>query len=237
MSELPDTRIDHRTSVAARRRAQMEKHLFSVALVLLAEKPPSEISINDVISLADVSRGTFYKYFASLDEVFFALSARLAEDLAPTADRMIVGIPDAATRIATGTRFVLYFGQRAPLCGKLLVHSGWPVAHAAGTFLGFLQRDIELAMLQGTFEMMHGSVAANLIIGPMIGGIQTMMLGPAVPDYAEQLTLRILLSLGMDRSAAAQAVTLPLPEITLQSDGLIGEILRMSEKGRATAAR
>ncbi len=59
-----------------------------------------------------------------------------------------------------------------------------------------------------------------------------MMLGPAVPDYAEQLTLRILLSLGMERSAAEQAVTLPLPKITWQSDGLIGEILRMSTKGR-----
>jgi flagellar L-ring protein precursor FlgH len=48
----------------------------------------------------------------------------------------------------------------------------------------------------------------------------------------EQLTLRILLSLGMERSAAEQAVTLPLPKITWQSDGLIGEILRMSTKGR-----
>jgi HAE1 family hydrophobic/amphiphilic exporter-1 len=37
---------------------------------------------------------------------------------------------------------------------------------------------------------------------------------------------------GMERSAAEQAVTLPLPEITWQSDGLIGEILRMSATDR-----
>jgi AcrR family transcriptional regulator len=237
MHEPAKKSVDNRTSVAARRRAEMEKHLFSVTLELLAKKPPSEISINDVIGQANVSRGTFYKYFDSLAQVFIALSARLAEDLAPTADRFIAGGPDAATRIATGTRFVLHFARRAPLCGKLIVQSGWPVAHSASTYLGFLQRDVELAMMQGAFEKMHGSVAAHLIVGPMLGGIQTMLDGPSIPDYAEQLTLRILLSLGMNRAAAEQAVALPLPEVTWQPEGLIGEILRISAMGESASTR
>jgi len=228
MHQNSEKDVDQRTSVAARRRAEMEKHLFSVTLELLSKKLPSEISVNDVISQANVSRGTFYKYFDSLAQVFIALSALVAEDLAPTADRLIVLIPDAATRIATGTRFVLHFARRAPLCGKLIVQSGWPVAHSAETFLGFLQRDVELAIAQGAFEKMHGSVASNLIIGPMLGGIQAMLLGPSVPDYAEQLTLRILLSLGMNRSTAEQAVALPLPEVAWPPNGLIAEILRIS---------
>jgi len=228
MHQNSDKDVDQRTSVAARRRAEMEKHLFSVTLELLSKKMPSEISVNDVISQANVSRGTFYKYFDSLAQVFIELSARLAEDLALTADHLIVLIPDAATRIATGTRFVLHFSRRAPLCGKLIVQSGWPVSHSAETFLGFLQRDVELAMAQGAFEKMQGSVAANLIIGPMLGGIQAMLLSPSVPDYAEQLTLRILLSLGMNRPAAEQAVAVPLPEVAWPPTGFIAEILRIS---------
>ena len=228
MHDSPEKGVDHRKTVAARRRAEMERRLFLVALELLSKKLPSEISINDVISQANVSRGTFYSYFDSLDQVFLALLTKLAEDLAPAADRMIVRIPDGATRIATVIRFLLHFSRRAPLCGKLMMQSGWPIVQSASTFLGNLQRDVELATEQGTFDKMHRSVAANLIVGPTRGGIQLMMLGPSIPDFPEQLTLRILLSLGVDRAAAEHAVALPLLEVDWQPDGLVGEMLRIS---------
>ena len=228
MHDSPEKGVDHRKTVAARRRAEMERRLFLVALELLSNKLPSEISINDVIGQANVSRGTFYSYFDSLDQVFLALLTKLAEDMAPAADRLIVGIPDGATRIATVIRFLLHFSRRAPLCGKLMMQSGWPIVQSASTFLGNLQRDVELATEQGTFDKMHRSVAANLIVGPTRGGIQLMMLGPSIPDFPEQLTLRILLSLGVDRAAAEHAVALPLLEVDWQPDGLVGEMLRIS---------
>ena len=228
MHDSPEKGVDHRKTVAARRRAEMERRLFLVALELLSKKLPSEISINDVISQANVSRGTFYSYFDSLDQVFLALLTKLAEDMAPAADRLIVGIPDGATRIATVIRFLLHFSRRAPLCGKLMMQSGWPIVQSASTFLGNLQRDVELATEQGTFDKMHRSVAANLIVGPTRGGIQLMMLGPSIPDFPEQLTLRILLSLGVDRAAAEHAVALPLLEVDWRPDGLVGEMLRIS---------
>jgi len=231
MHDNPEKGVDHRKIVAARRRAEMERRLFLVALELLSKKLPSEISINDVIRQANVSRGTFYSYFDSLEQIFLALLTRLTEDMAPAADRLIVGIPDGATRIAKVIRFILHFGRRAPLCGKLMMQSGWPIVKSANTFLANLQRDVELAMEQGTFDKMHGSVAANLIIGPTRGGLQVMVLGASIPDYPEQLTLRILLSLGMDRAAAEQAVALPLLEVNWQPDGLVGEMLKMSERG------
>ena len=229
MHDNPEKGVDHRKIVAARRRAEMEKRLFLVALELLSKKLPSEISINDVIRQANVSRGTFYSYFDSLEQVFLALLTRLTEDMAPAADRLIVGIPDGGTRIAKVIRFILHFGRRAPLCGKLMMQSGWPIVQSAPTFLGNLQRDVELAMAQGRFDKMHGSVAANLIIGPTRGGMQAMVLGPTIPDYPEQLTLRILLSLGMSRIAAEAAVALPLLEVDWQPDGLVAEILKMGE--------
>ena len=231
MNDKPEKAVDHRKTVAARRRAEMESRLFLVALRLLTEKLPNEISVNDVIRQADVSRGTFYSYFDSLDQVFLALLTKLAEEMAPAADCLIVGIPDGATRIATVIRFLLHFSRRAPLCGKLMMQSGWPIVQSANTFLANLQRDVDLATEQGTFDKMHGSVAANLIIGPTRDGIQAMVLGPNIPDYAEQLTLRILLSLGMDRAAAEHAVALPLLEVTWQPDSLVGQMLKMGERG------
>ena len=54
--------------------------------------------------------------------------------------------------------------------------------------------------------------------------MQAMVLGPTIPDYPEQLTLRILLSLGMSRIAAEAAVALPLQALqVLASDRQLAE--------------
>ena len=75
------------------------------------------------------------------------------------------------------------------------------------------------------------SVALSLIIGPMLGGLQTLLLGGSAPGYADELTHRILMSLGMNRDAALEAVAFPLPEMPLRPVGLVGEILSLSKPG------
>ncbi len=225
MPKSPHNKLDHRPQVAEKRRIKMRARLFAAALHLAAKTSVSKISINDLINLAGVSRATFYKYFDSQSQVFLELSARLEEELSPLADEFISRIPDAATRVATGTRLILYFGCSTPVFGQLMVQSGWPVAHSASTFLGLLDRDIKLATMQGTFEEMPVSIASSLIVGPMLGGLQTMLSSQVSPGYAEQLTLRILISLGMPRAAAEKAVEIPVPNLPLKPVGVIGEIL------------
>ena len=219
---------DHRPRVAAQRRAETEGRLLTAALLMLCSKQFSEISVNDLIDHVGVSRGTFYKYFDSLSEVFARLSARLEAQLSPLADELILRIPNAAVRIATGTRLLLHVGSRVPVVGKLILQSGWPMNRSAGVFLENLDRDIGLAIERGSFDDMSASVAANLIVGPMLGGLHTMLLAPSAPDYADQIVHRILLSLGMNREAASQAISFPIPEMNLEPAGLLGEILGLS---------
>jgi AcrR family transcriptional regulator len=207
----------------------MEARLLSAALLMLASKPVNDISVNDLIDHEQVSRGTFYKYFDSLSQVFSQLSAKLEDELAPFADDFIHRIPDGSVRVATGTRLILHFGSRMPIFGKVMLQSGWPTERSAGVFLKKnLDRDIRLAMTQGSFSEMPLSVAFNLIIGPMLGGLQTMLIEDCATDYPEQITLRILLSLGMTRESALRAVAFPIPEMTLPPVGLIGDILKLS---------
>jgi AcrR family transcriptional regulator len=206
----------------------MEVRLLSAALLMLSKKPAREISVNDLIGHENVSRGTFYKYFDSLSAVFSQLSAHLEAELSPVADPFIASIPNAAVRVATGTRLILQLGSRMPIIGKLLLQSGWPAAYSHGLFLRNLERDVRLAVEQGFFDDMPMTVASSLIIGPMLGGLHTMILDKCAASYAEQVTHRILLSLGMKRDAAAQAVEFPLPEMDLGPSGLLGEILKLS---------
>ena len=64
---------DHRQRVAAERRERMRSRLLASAMKLIAEKGPAATSIDDVISAAEVSRGTFYKYFPSPDALVLSL--------------------------------------------------------------------------------------------------------------------------------------------------------------------
>jgi hypothetical protein len=206
----------------------MEARLLSGALLLLSKHPINAISVNDLITQENVSRGTFYKYFDSLAQIFLELHARLDAELTPIGDQLILGIPDPAVRMAVGTRMFLRLGSKMPVFGKVMMQSGWPIEVSSRTFLSYLERDIELAMADGSFDKMPKLVAANLVIGSMLGGLSAMLHEETASDYADLLTLRILLSLGMNRDAAAQAILVPIPELPLRPTGLIGEILKVS---------
>ena len=57
---------DHRVRVAALRREEMQNSLMFSALVLASDKSIHEIDVDDIIKHAEVSRGSFYKYFQSV---------------------------------------------------------------------------------------------------------------------------------------------------------------------------
>ena len=62
---------DHCTRVAADRGSETQERLFS-GLILASEKPAKEISIEEVYTHAETSRGTFYKYFTGTTGLFKA---------------------------------------------------------------------------------------------------------------------------------------------------------------------
>ena len=63
---------DHRTRVAAERRNETQERLLLSGLILASEKPAKEISIEDVYTHAETSRGTFYKSFNGTSGLFKA---------------------------------------------------------------------------------------------------------------------------------------------------------------------
>ena len=98
---------DHRTRVAAERRERMRRRLFGSALQLVAKQGPAATSIDQVIQAAEVSRGTFYKYFDTPDALFDELSLELANEMIRMAEPEVVRIEDPAQRVATGLRLVI----------------------------------------------------------------------------------------------------------------------------------
>ena len=204
---------DHRTRVAAERRERMRRRLFGSALQLVAKQGPAATSIDQVIQAAEVSRGTFYKYFGSPDALFDELSLELANEMIRMADPQVVRIKDPAQRVATGIHLIIQMAISSKEVAGFLVRLGWPDFSNRKVLLEFVQRDLEEGMRQGRFVQMPVSLAVNIVSMTVIGTVH-LMLAPRPPrDLAAQAVASALRALGVSQKEAARlaAVELPVP--------------------------
>jgi AcrR family transcriptional regulator len=94
---------DFRVRAAADKRERMRARLIEATMdAFLDVGPGVQPVIDDVIRAADVSRGSFYKYFNSLDEVLAEIGRNMADEMLTSVDHLFAGVDDAAVRIAAG---------------------------------------------------------------------------------------------------------------------------------------
>jgi AcrR family transcriptional regulator len=213
--------MDHRSRVAAERRQRMRLRLLCSGLKLAATKEPGSMSIDDVISTADVSRGTFYKYFPSVDALVQALVVEIADELISLAEPVILRLDDPARRVSCGIRLVSRLASSDPVVAGFVLHLGWPQAQGPGMLLSCARRDIEEGFRLQRFQRMPTALALNIIAGAVLGAAQRRLSPDSEDDFAEQTAAAALRSLGVDVRAAELIAMDPLDEIEIRSGGLL----------------
>jgi len=222
---------DHRPRVAAERRERMRQRLLATALRLVAAKGPAAISIDDVISTAEVSRGTFYKYFPAADVLVRALAVDIANELIRMAEPVVRGYKDPGERVACGIRLVSRLSTSHPIVAAFLVRLGWPDVRGPDVLLDFLRRDLNAGLRQGRFKKMPITLALNIVAGSVLGAANCMLEPDCDADFAEQTAAAALRGLGVDARAAERIARLPLPPAQIRPDGLLAQALKPATEG------
>jgi AcrR family transcriptional regulator len=212
---------DHRQRVAGERRERMRARLLSSAMRLIAEKGPAATSIDDVISAAEVSRGTFYKYFPSPDTLVQELAIEVANELIRMADPVVQSYDDPAERVSAGLRLVARLAIDHPLAATFLVRLGWPDARSPNMLLDVVKRDLAEGIRQGRFTRMPIALALNIVTGAGLGATHTMLEPGCEPDFAEQSAAAALRGLGLDAKSAERIANKPLKPVEVLSEGLL----------------
>jgi AcrR family transcriptional regulator len=132
---------DHRIRVAAERRSETQERLLLSGLILGSEKPVKEISIEEIYTHAETSRGTFYKYFTGTTGLFKALGLNLANQIVEFLAPLKPSFNDPAIAIATMTRLGIRLAVNIPMLGKLLMQAEWPNADKNTGILGARRRN------------------------------------------------------------------------------------------------
>lgn len=221
---------DHRTRVAAERRDRMRRRLFESAMQLVARKGPAATSIDDVIQAAEVSRGTFYKYFDAPDALFDALALEVANEIIRMAEPVVRPIEDPAERVATGMRLTLQVALSNAEVAGFLVRLGWPDLRSGDVLLDYLQRDLTKGMREGRFMQLPMRLALNIVMMTVLGSIHAMLALRSRKGFAEQAVASALRALGMDNKEALRLATLELPPAQPAAGGLIGPALLVRKK-------
>jgi AcrR family transcriptional regulator len=219
---------DHRPRVAAQRRERMRARLIEGAMNLVARNGPVATTIDDVIAEAQVSRGTFYKYFDAPASLVEAVAKDLSNEILRLIDPVVQQSEDPVVRMATGMRLALRLSNQHPTMGGFIVRLGWPHLPPDQLMFEYVPRDLELGMLQGKFVRMDMRVAMSLVAGILMGSIHTLLSGTAPADFPEQAAATVLMGLGVDRVTAHKVANARLKPIKIDGEGLIARTLAKS---------
>ena len=220
-----DTKIDHRIRVGAHRRHEMQVRLLFSGLVLASKKSIHEIDVEDVIEQADVSRGTFYKYFPSVRALFRELSLQLAEEIAIDYDLIALQMPDPLLRLSCITRGVMRLTVDIPLIGKLAIQNEWPSDNFELSILSGLAKDLELCIESNKVDKASLSIGMGLIGGSIRSGIFHMLKNAPCTGYEDMVMYHILIGLGVAKETAEIVSKLPIPQPPpFPQDGVLAKI-------------
>lgn len=216
------TNQDHRIRVAAERRERMRMRLIESALHVFAEKGADAAVIEDVIAAAEVSRGTFYNYFRTNEELLTDIVKELGDELLSLVEAVVITRADPAERVACGVRMALHTMQQHPLLAQFVAKSGLVIAANNSVARQYLPRDIQAGMDLGRFSLASAEIGLVLVMGGAYGAITAMTLTHELPvDYPEQITYQLLLGLGMSKAQAKKLVSLPINSVEFPDNALL----------------
>jgi AcrR family transcriptional regulator len=216
---------DHRIRVAASRREEMQNSLMFSLLVLASDVSIHEIDVDDIITHAEVSRGSFYKYFPSVQALIPASANQLAHELSAEIDAITHQVPSTAERLVITAKLTMRYLVKHRVLGNFLIQMPWPSQNTEFNVFSNISSDIELGIKEGLFAKMPASIGCNLLVGSLIGGINVMLSKSPSSSYENKVLYPVLIGLGLDSNAADELLKTPVPSLPKLSEiGVLGKI-------------
>ncbi len=205
-----DATGDHRSRVASEKRTRMRERLIVATMDAYLEVDPSRHPvIDDVIRIAEVSRGTFYKYFDALDAVLTEIGQRTADEMLGTYEEVYGPVDDAAVRVAAGPVMALARAAMEPRHAAFI---------SRVDFIDFLdsadprRRQVETSLsearAQGVLTFDALDAAVDVVIGCSVEGARRVLRHRMLDGaYIRELSTMVMRALGMPREQAVEAVS------------------------------
>ena len=198
-----------------RRKMRTRKALIRAAQRFIAEGKLS-VPILDITQAADVGMGSFYNHFSSKEELFEAAVTDALDDLGAVLDSMAGSIADPAEAFAVNYRLSgRLFRHRPQEAALLLANNGSLILSDRGLSPRAL-RDITAAVERGRFTITDPELGLAIAGGMFVGLITLLRDRPErdTDTTVDEVTERLLRTLGMTSRQASAMCRKPLPDIS-----------------------
>jgi AcrR family transcriptional regulator len=215
------TKEDHRVRVARERRERMRAHLLqSVMAVCGGRKLTGATVIEDVVRHAGVSRGTFYKYFDTLDEAVTQLAFELAEQMTDDIHNVYDVLTDPVMRTATGFQTFLSRAWIDPDWGSFITHLGL-LSGEDGLIASKVKGDIRMGVETGDYSVVSVDFAADLLMGAKHEAIRRIISGERDTAYITGVAAMVLRSFGVSPSKAEKTSENAFKRLRIEAPGMM----------------
>ena len=202
-----------RREIGFERRERTRRRLLAAAARVVAESGEAKASINDFIEAAGVSRGTFYNYYATREELLEDLWALMGRSPLHKILAAIRLMEDPAERFAAGARMVLAASVEDPTWGWLIYALSGDSTGMSEDILSYPVENVRLGFDSGRFHAEDMAAVIDLCIGAVRSAMKALLSEPRPPAYIEALTSMLLRVVGLDSDEALEVANLPLPRI------------------------
>ena len=196
---------NHRVRVGRERRERMRAHLLdSVLNACSGETSRDPAVIDDVIREAKVSRGTFYKYFDSLDQAIAEMGLQLGVEMTAGILSVYDVLEDPVMRTATGFQMFLLRSIIDQRWGAFITHIG--LLRGNNLLVSKIKADISLGVKTGAYAVRSIDFATDLLMGAKIEAIRRIIAGEHRISYVHSIAGMVLRSFGVSASKADRSV-------------------------------
>jgi len=209
----------------SRSRERMRAILVEAALRLFARKGVDATTIDEIVTVAGVAKGTFYNYFTDRADIARAVGGNIRHELNMAVDALNAGIDDPAERIRRGVCLFMASvagnPDKATMLSRLydsgLSITGFGNAHLLG--------DIRDGIAKGRIDVPSEEAALHHVVGLGTAAMRHLLDAGAGPEvlrgegYARDISLVLLRGLGVAPDEVERIVARPcdLTDLTVWS--------------------
>lgn len=204
--------LERRAEIGRERRARTRAKILEVAFELLGKENGRSTRIEEICAAAQVSRGTFYNYFSSVDEMFHALAFEISHSFNTATRAVFTRAPAGAIRSAFALRYYLHKTRDDPAWGWAMVNlsAGGPI-FGEETFR-YATVSIEEGLVTEQFHLPSLEIGRDIMMGSTLSAMITLLRSEQPDDYPEMTVGQIMRGLGVSETLIEKCVTPPLPD-------------------------
>ncbi|MBJ9984692.1 TetR/AcrR family transcriptional regulator [Acinetobacter sp. S40] len=197
----------------------MKNHLMVSALDLYCQVPAEQnLLIDDFVKHAGVSRGTFYNYFTSTNELLTELAIQMSDEILDIIEPIIFQFDHPLERVMLATKLYLRSATRYPVWGQLITSVGPRFTLRGRNISRYLTRDLKKAHDLGLVIIKDYRVSRDIFLGSAYYSLETILTEAVDQDYFNLVIETLFINLGIAPEEAQRLMSLPLPsEVNIQT--------------------